>query len=170
MQNRRLDIQQQMSQPHVFISHSSDDRDFVESHLIEPLRRNGIDVWFSPRAITTASEWESSIRDALEQSDWFLVALSPSAARPGNQDAGDAVWTHDAAPDAQRGECRNQFRREPSAISSGCSPLRVSVPEWISRRGHHRHKPRAGCFLRLWRRFSSQENKLFWVSSSGRSS
>ena len=63
----------------VFISHSSADRQFVESELIPLLKRHGVPCWYSPVDIQTASDWEAAIRNALIEAEWFLVVLSPSS-------------------------------------------------------------------------------------------
>ncbi|MBX7206730.1 MAG: TIR domain-containing protein [Verrucomicrobiaceae bacterium] len=68
-----------MSVPHVFISHSSKDRQFIERVLLPPLREHGVRTWFSPHDIPSRADWEKTIRAALNECDWFLVALSPDA-------------------------------------------------------------------------------------------
>ncbi len=61
----------------VFVSHSSDERQIVESRIISPLEERGIRTWYSADQIPGGEEWQESIREALNQCDWFLVALSP---------------------------------------------------------------------------------------------
>jgi len=61
----------------VFVSHSHDDREFVEREIVALLRDHGVKVWYATEDIKTASQWEQSIRQGLQQSDWFLVVLSP---------------------------------------------------------------------------------------------
>lgn len=63
--------------PRVFISHSTQDREAVERHIIAPLRARGVDTWYSKDDIRTATEWERQIHQGLRECDWFLVALSP---------------------------------------------------------------------------------------------
>jgi hypothetical protein len=63
--------------PTVFLSHASQDREFVERELIPLLRENGVDTWYSRETIRTSEEWEDSIRSGLNGCDWFLVVLSP---------------------------------------------------------------------------------------------
>jgi hypothetical protein len=65
----------------VFVSHSSQDRQFVEREIIEPLRKHGLQTWYSTDDIDTATQWESEIQEGLESCDWFLVALSPHSIR-----------------------------------------------------------------------------------------
>lgn len=65
----------------VFVSHSADDRDFIEREIIEPLRRHGMEFWYARTSIEAAAQWERSILKGLKESDWFLVALSPRSAQ-----------------------------------------------------------------------------------------
>jgi hypothetical protein len=61
----------------VFISHATEDRDFVEKEIISLLQRHGIQTWYSTDDIQTAAHWEQTIRLGLESCDWFLVVLTP---------------------------------------------------------------------------------------------
>lgn len=61
-----------------FLSHSSEDRDFV-SNLAEILRRHGIPVWYSETNILGAQQWHDEIGAALDRCDWFVIVLSPSS-------------------------------------------------------------------------------------------
>jgi hypothetical protein len=63
----------------VFVSHSTKDRPFVESHLIPFLQSSGIQAWYSKRSIASGSEWEHSIRSGLEGSEWVVVVVSANA-------------------------------------------------------------------------------------------
>jgi tetratricopeptide (TPR) repeat protein len=67
--------------PTVFVSHSSEDTQFIERELIPILKSRKIEVWYSPQTIKTAEEWERAIKRGLESSDWFLVALSPRSVK-----------------------------------------------------------------------------------------
>jgi hypothetical protein len=60
----------------VFLSHSSQDRDFV-TRLAEELRRHGVPVWHSQTSILGAQQWHDEIGAALRTCDWFLLVLSP---------------------------------------------------------------------------------------------
>lgn len=62
-----------------FISHSSLDRSWVESSLIPLVQEAGLEPWYGPSSIETASDWERSILQGLTTSDWFAVILSPRA-------------------------------------------------------------------------------------------
>ena len=68
-----------MVMPKVFISHASNDRDFVEREIIAPLEQHGIRTWYSKDKIKTATLWEKTIREGLNTCDWFLVAVTPNA-------------------------------------------------------------------------------------------
>ena len=63
----------------VFISHSSNDREFIETHIINPLDQNNIPFWYSQDEIPGGAQWQKSIFDALNRSSWFVVVLSPNA-------------------------------------------------------------------------------------------
>jgi hypothetical protein len=65
--------------PKVFICHSSGDRDIVEREIVDLLESHGLSTWYSKHDIRTADEWERSILRALNECDWFLVALSQRA-------------------------------------------------------------------------------------------
>jgi len=67
--------------PTVFISHSSEDREFVESQIVHCLKENGVESWYSKDSIMGASRWEREILQGLKKCDWFLVAMSPRAAQ-----------------------------------------------------------------------------------------
>lgn len=67
-------------QERVFISHSSNDRDFVEQEIIAFLEKNGIATWYSKVDIQSAVEWERSILQGLQSTQWFLLVMSPRAA------------------------------------------------------------------------------------------
>ena len=62
----------------VFLSHSSQDHDFV-TQLVETLRRHGVPVWYSQTNILGAQQWHDEIGQALRRCDWFLLVLSTGA-------------------------------------------------------------------------------------------
>lgn len=78
-QLRRINETERPFKPKVFISHSTKDRDFVEQHIVGLLESNGIATWYSKVSIQSASEWERSILNGLEQSSWFLIVMSESS-------------------------------------------------------------------------------------------
>jgi hypothetical protein len=47
--------------PRVFVSHSSEDRTFVENDLLPSFEAAGITAWYSANDVLTAEEWERSI-------------------------------------------------------------------------------------------------------------
>lgn len=60
----------------VFISHNQRDRVFVEQQLTEPLRRRGIDTWYSNADITPGEKYVQAIEAGLLKSDWVIVVVS----------------------------------------------------------------------------------------------
>lgn len=64
----------------VFLSHSSQDREFV-SRLAATLRDHGIPVWYSQTNILGARQWHDEIGRALKRCDWFIVVLSPDSVK-----------------------------------------------------------------------------------------
>lgn len=65
--------------PHeVFLSHSNQDRVFVDS-LAEVMRRHGVPVWYSQTNILGGRQWHDEIGAALKRCDWFLIVLSPKS-------------------------------------------------------------------------------------------
>ena len=67
----------------VFLSHSSNDRIFVE-RLADVLRAHGVPYWYSETNIVGARMWHDEIGTALRRCDWFVLVLSP--------DAVDSMW------------------------------------------------------------------------------
>lgn len=67
------------SKPRVFISHATVDRTFVESQLIPCLNEYQIETWYSKTDIQGGDNWHASIAEGLDECDWFLVVLSPTA-------------------------------------------------------------------------------------------
>ena len=67
------------SKPRVFISHATADRTFVESQLIPCLNERQIETWYSKTDIQGGDNWHASIAEGLDECDWFLVVLSPTA-------------------------------------------------------------------------------------------
>ena len=63
----------------VFISHASEDREFVENELIPILNKHGIGAWHSNAEIVGADDWQMKIYRALQECEWFIVVLSSSA-------------------------------------------------------------------------------------------
>jgi hypothetical protein len=66
--------------PKIFISHSTEDREFVEANIVNLLHSQGLETWYSKDSIQGASRWEREIIKGLKDCTWFLVAMSPRAA------------------------------------------------------------------------------------------
>jgi TIR domain len=64
--------------PHVFICHSSDDKDFARK-LATDLVTEGYRVWFDEWEIMVGDSLYEKIQAALKSSNWFIVVLSPSS-------------------------------------------------------------------------------------------
>lgn len=65
------------SQPIVFVSHAHEDRPFVEQTIKPLLQRHGIQAWWSEENIRSGEDWQTKIREAVRESDWFLLVMSP---------------------------------------------------------------------------------------------
>ena len=61
----------------VFISHSRKNAAFVD-RLVERLRDHYVTTWYAPRHMPGCC-FAENIRQALNECDWFVVALSPEA-------------------------------------------------------------------------------------------
>jgi hypothetical protein len=81
----------------LFISHATEDRTFVEDELLSLIKALGFDVWFAENKISTAEQWERSIRTALESTKWFLVILSPNSAKS-EWVRDELAWAIDSLP------------------------------------------------------------------------
>src|SRR5579871_3147040 len=66
----------QMSKQHIFISHATPDKAFVQE-LHEKLKAQGIDAWIDRRELTGGNALEPEIKDAIAESSQVLVVLSP---------------------------------------------------------------------------------------------
>ena len=62
----------------IFLSHSDQDRQFVEE-LVAMMRRHGLPVWYSRTNVLGGQQWHDEIGEALWRCDWFVLVLSPSA-------------------------------------------------------------------------------------------
>jgi hypothetical protein len=67
--------------PKVFISHATQDREFVEREIIRLLEGHGVETWYSKEDIRTADWWERTLLHGLQACDWFLVVMSPRSAQ-----------------------------------------------------------------------------------------
>lgn len=65
----------------IFVSHSAQDRSFVDREIIELLHSHGLETWYSKDDILSAAHWERNIVSGLKACDLFLVVLSPRSAQ-----------------------------------------------------------------------------------------
>jgi class 3 adenylate cyclase len=64
----------------LFISHSKEDRAYVEASLVGPLQQCGVDAWYFEADIIPAEKWVESIAQGLRKSDGMVVVVSKHAA------------------------------------------------------------------------------------------
>lgn len=64
--------------PQVFISYSRKDLAFVDKLAVD-LKNAGLDVWYDVSGIGGGSRWRSEIENALRNSQYVIVVLSPDA-------------------------------------------------------------------------------------------
>lgn len=57
-----------------------EDRAWVERELLGLISSVGLEPWFGETDINSTEEWERSILEALVQSQWFILVMSPRAA------------------------------------------------------------------------------------------
>jgi len=60
----------------VFISHVSEDKEYIVEPLVRALEQNGISCWYDKNNIGWGDNLTSSISDGLNQSKYVLVVLS----------------------------------------------------------------------------------------------
>jgi hypothetical protein len=65
-----------MAEYDVFVSYSKKDAPFVRS-LTEALRERGVKVWYDSGELRVGENFMRRIEDALEQSRYFLLVISP---------------------------------------------------------------------------------------------
>jgi adenylate cyclase len=63
----------------VFVSHSHADRQYVETHLLQPLKQLGVRTWYAPDDVPKGSLWPAEIRTALSQCTWMIVLVSKNS-------------------------------------------------------------------------------------------
>jgi TIR domain len=64
----------------LFISHSHLDRVFIERELTQPLKKYGIDTWYSNADIIPGDNYIRAIEAGLLRSDWVVVIVSGHSA------------------------------------------------------------------------------------------
>lgn len=63
----------------VFLSHATPDHPMAD-RIAGTLVSHNVPVFYSPRNIVGAQQWQDEILAALRRCDWFLILLSPDAA------------------------------------------------------------------------------------------
>lgn len=63
---------------YVFINYAREDASFVD-RLASDLQARGFDAWVDLRSIMPGEQWQSAIREAVEQATAMLVVLTPAA-------------------------------------------------------------------------------------------
>jgi cellulose biosynthesis protein BcsQ len=63
----------------VFVSHAHADRVFVEGTIKPLLQQHGIKAWWSQENLRGGEEFEKRLRQAVRDSDWFLLVMSPQS-------------------------------------------------------------------------------------------
>lgn len=76
----RMTITEKAKPLKIFISHASEDREFVESELIPVLSSHGVETWYSKDDIHGSDQWERRIVEGLKSCDWFMLVMSPNSA------------------------------------------------------------------------------------------
>lgn len=79
---------QESKQPNVFISHSHNDREYVEQ-LIANLKEQGIKSWYSVTDIPKGTLWTAEIRKAISKCNWMVVVVSKNTI---SKDTDNARW------------------------------------------------------------------------------
>ena len=64
----------------VFISHSHEDREFVEKFITGPLATQGIETWYSNADIIPGQDYVRKIEAGLLRCDWVLVLVTENSA------------------------------------------------------------------------------------------
>jgi hypothetical protein len=62
----------------IFLSHSSDDRTFVNNLALD-LKSRGFDVWYSEWELGVGDSLVNAIQSGIEKASWLVVVLSPSS-------------------------------------------------------------------------------------------
>ncbi len=72
--------QQQQIRTVPFISHSHEDREFVEKCITGPLATHGIETWYSNADIIPGQDYVRKIEAGLLRCDWVLVLVTENSA------------------------------------------------------------------------------------------
>jgi len=66
---------QQVQFKHLFISHSTKDREIAEK-VVEHLENNGVNCWIAPRDISFGIQWAEGIMDGIENASGMMLLFS----------------------------------------------------------------------------------------------
>ena len=69
-----------MSNPYIFISHSSKDNDAV-AEIVDDLQAKGVSVWVDFDRLESGTQWLNTIQDAIDDCAGFLVVMSQISRR-----------------------------------------------------------------------------------------
>lgn len=72
-----------MSAETIFVSYSSNDRPFALG-LVKELKKLGANVWIDQLGIGLGENWDNAIEEALENSETFMLILSPTSVESPN--------------------------------------------------------------------------------------
>lgn len=72
-----------MNAESIFVSYSSKDRPFALG-LVKELQKLGANVWIDQLGIGLGENWDNAIEEALENSNTFLLIISPTAVKSQN--------------------------------------------------------------------------------------
>jgi len=99
----------------VFISHASEDKEYIVEPLVRVLEQNGISCWYDKRNIGWGDSLIDSISDGLNKSEYVLVVLSQTFVAKG--------WTN--------AELNSMLSTEISSEDKKVLPLIVASEEYI---------------------------------------
>ena len=72
-----------VTQRKTFISYSRVNKEFA-AKLAEELKSEGFDIWFDQLDIPPGARWDTEIEKALEESEIFMVIITPASAKSNN--------------------------------------------------------------------------------------
>jgi hypothetical protein len=63
----------------IFISYAGADLDVVDTLIRQPIEGLGLTTWWDRSGIAVSQDWEKTLRQALQDSQWFLPVLSSNS-------------------------------------------------------------------------------------------
>ena len=142
--------------PRVFISHSTQDRTFVEQEIVRLLAEHGIETWYAADSIQTADRWERSIFEGLQACDWFLIVLSPHSAASGCV-KDELAWAIEKRPGRLIPVLLRTARHRPAARYHARDPDASGIVRTSSMGWRGRRKPSSACWKGTTSASSSSE-------------